>query len=262
MGYRVHCDWCGEALYQVDKAVLPVTIARERSNELEAKWAADTLPTLHFCVSAQTDHESYKRMGLRPVEDLEESCFDRALAAIKGTKTKPPDMGMEWRLVSVGGSPRTVRAEVADSLGTETVAGVEPALRAVLARLSYRARLALPRAGIRTLEQLSSKTDEELLEVPGVGQGTLQTIRATTGPGPDPEREIDPELTVGDLYYASVRTFNALLRAGVTDVASLARMTEEEVLALPGIGEQGLDEIRRSLERIGLRLGHNREEVC
>lgn len=54
---------------------------------------------------------------------------------------------------------------------------VEPALNDVLARLGYRCRYVLPRAGVRTLEQVARMTDAQLLAIEGVGAKTVRVLR-------------------------------------------------------------------------------------
>jgi Bacterial RNA polymerase, alpha chain C terminal domain len=51
-----------------------------------------------------------------------------------------------------------------------------------------------------------------------------------------------------------VRAYNALKRSGVQTVADLARLSAEEVAALPGVGRKGFDEIVDALAALGLSL--------
>lgn len=105
-------------------------------------------------------------------DELPESCYDRAIAAIKGTPTSTPNMGLEWRLVPVG---TTLEAP---SPRASVLAPGDPALRACLERLPTRGRHALRLAGITTVAQIQAMTDPELLALPGVGWGTVTTLRA------------------------------------------------------------------------------------
>jgi DNA-directed RNA polymerase alpha subunit len=52
----------------------------------------------------------------------------------------------------------------------------------------------------------------------------------------------------------SVRTSNALLMAGIKTIAGLVRRSEEDILALDGIGAKGVDEIKQALENLSLTL--------
>src|SRR5688572_5567433 len=94
MSYRTHCDWCGEHLaYEDDQAIMPVTIYHRRGKgALDAKWAEEVGVTRHFCAAPKGEN------GARP-PGTADKCYDRAIAAIKGTPVADPGMGMEWRLV-------------------------------------------------------------------------------------------------------------------------------------------------------------------
>lgn len=52
----------------------------------------------------------------------------------------------------------------------------------------------------------------------------------------------------------STRTANALTGAGIRTVGGLARKTAEDILALEGVGEKAVEEIRDSLARFGISL--------
>lgn len=108
MSYHTRCDWCGEVIApDDDRAVMPVTITHPGGRStLRAKWAEETRPTLHFCASPveDTDDDGRDRAGLIPEERFD-SCFDRAVALITGTRLRDPGFGMEWRLVPVEDAP-------------------------------------------------------------------------------------------------------------------------------------------------------------
>jgi DNA-directed RNA polymerase subunit alpha len=52
----------------------------------------------------------------------------------------------------------------------------------------------------------------------------------------------------------STRTENALVSAGVRTAGGLARKTQEDLLAVDGLGEKGISEIKKALEDLGLEL--------
>ncbi len=52
----------------------------------------------------------------------------------------------------------------------------------------------------------------------------------------------------------STRTLNALVSAGIRTTGGLSRKTEEDLLALDGLGAKGVDEIKMALENLGLSL--------
>lgn len=52
----------------------------------------------------------------------------------------------------------------------------------------------------------------------------------------------------------STRTANALTNAGIRTLGGLARKTAEDILALEGVGEKAVEEIKESLARFGITL--------
>jgi hypothetical protein len=170
MGYYIECDWCGARLHDGDYAELPVTIKRRRSNALDGRWAEETKPTRFFCVAPEPDREGRNRMGLQPAEEeTSDSCYERALRTIKGTKASTPDMGMEWRLVPIGAAIKEAKPKAPVVL--------EDDLREFLRTLAPKCRRALPCAGIKSFAQVEAMSDEELLCVDGVGWATLRRLR-------------------------------------------------------------------------------------
>ena len=184
MSYRTHCDWCGKHLaYEDDQAVMPVTIYHRRGRgAMDAKWAEETSVTRHFCARP-------KAGGDGPVDDRER-CYDRAIAAIKGTAVSDPGLGMEWRIVPIGEGapaplPPPVRAPgvpVPPLTGPEldvAFAGtrVTRELHALLEQFPSKRQRVLPRAGIVSLDQVVAMTDAQLLAIDGVGKGMLARLR-------------------------------------------------------------------------------------
>lgn len=112
MGYHRRCDWCDAFLgHDTDFAEMPVKIQRRRRTRNDEHWAEEARPTRFFCVAPEPDREGQNRMGLPEVEEETDSCYDRAIRAIVGTKIEKPDMGMEWRLVPVGAEVLDAPAE-------------------------------------------------------------------------------------------------------------------------------------------------------
>jgi hypothetical protein len=191
MSYRTHCDWCGGHLaYEDDRAVMPVTIYHRRGRgSPEAKWIEETCVMRHFCVVPKGDgHEGRSRAELAAAGRLD-TCYDRAIAAITGTKLSDPGMGMEWRMVSVDdgdqrpaaiqrGSAAPAPAIDPDEIVPLDGERVTRELRDVIVqRLAPKRRHVLPRAGIASLDQVAAMTDDELLAIDGIGRNTLQALR-------------------------------------------------------------------------------------
>jgi hypothetical protein len=164
MGYRVVCDWCGCNLTSGHFAELPVNIKHRRRSALDSAWASEARPTMHFCVPSDEGHD---RMGIQ--SEGGDGCYERAKAMIEGAVSERPDMGMEWRLVPIGGvvlAARDLRRKA------------EPDLAELLSHLPAQFRYALPEAGITTLAQFDEMTDEQLLAIKGMGPGVLARLRA------------------------------------------------------------------------------------
>jgi DNA-directed RNA polymerase alpha subunit len=64
----------------------------------------------------------------------------------------------------------------------------------------------------------------------------------------------DPTKTKVEDMGLSTRTENALVSASIKTVAGLIRKSEEDLLALDGLGEKGITEIKKALEGMGLSL--------
>ncbi len=185
MSYRTHCDWCGTHLaYEDDQAIMPVTIYHRRGKgALDAKWAEEVSVTRHFCARPKAGANG-------PVDDRER-CYERAIAAIKGTPVSDPGLGLEWRLVAIDDGepaprpkrdrapgvpppPATNPSEIFAFAGTHVTRELH---EAVLRDLPSKRRRMLPQAGIVSLDQAAAMTDEQLLAIDGIGRGTVRRLR-------------------------------------------------------------------------------------
>ncbi len=74
--------------------------------------------------------------------------------------------------------------------------------------------------------------------------------------GAEERSEVDTEFlkTRIDSLNLSARTQNALAAANIRTVGGLVRKTEEDLLNLDGLGEKGLQEIKRALSNFGVTL--------
>jgi hypothetical protein len=186
MSYRTHCDWCGTHLaYEDDQAIMPATVYHRRGKgALDAKWAEEVSITRHFCARPKVDANG--------AADDRDRCYDRSIAAIKGTPVSDPGLGMEWRLVGIGDGasapgpksdrapgvpppPATDPSEIVAFAGTHVTRELH---EAVLRELPAKRRRVLPRAGIVSLDQAAAMTDEQLLAIDGIGRGLVRRLRA------------------------------------------------------------------------------------
>jgi len=116
--------------------------------------------------------------------------------------------------------------------------------------LSYRAYIALARAGLLTVGEVTELTDQQLLEIDKLGVKTLAEIR----------KEFDSERLLGTLERNiahaadyidcifnvgefSVRTRNALVRAGISTLAELRQATDYRLSNIRNLGAKAIAEI-------------------
>ncbi|MDP2650157.1 MAG: DNA-directed RNA polymerase subunit alpha [bacterium] len=80
--------------------------------------------------------------------------------------------------------------------------------------------------------------------------------KASTGKSAEDRREADKEVlkTRIDELGLSARIEGALDEAGIRTVGGLARKREEDVLAIEGLGQKGLQEIKHALSNLGITL--------
>lgn len=116
--------------------------------------------------------------GDHPARDLD-SCYARAIAAITGTEVTDPGMGMEWRLMPIGGTSNPEKSAAAKRPDRplppppadpskmvrwgETVITAE--LSHALQRVASGYKYVLPEAGIVSLDQVAAMSDDELLAI-------------------------------------------------------------------------------------------------
>lgn len=101
----------------------------------------------------------------------------------------------------------------------------------------------LSRAGIKSVTDLRNQTREDLLALPGVGEGGLGRLEAILG----------QELPSRSAYWRglglSAQLANVLLRHRIKTLEDLGRLTREQFLYLPGLGISALLQCERLLGR-------------
>ncbi len=192
MSYRTACDWCGATLLSKEHAEFDVTIHRIRRTELEAEWAKEARPSLHFCVTPAPDPEARNRMGLPDEnEDAVDDCYTQAVAAI----TARPEIGLEWRLMPSRGDG----AETDPAPATPNLSGSLVGLSMEEHRAAYDARVAIAKSsggllqlrlpdrieypllrdGILTIADVErALSDGSIFDVHGIGRSRANELRA------------------------------------------------------------------------------------
>ena len=111
----------------------------------------------------------------------------------------------------------------------------------------------LYRAGIHTIEDLTSRTDRELMELPHLGKTAFKKVKAAlTERGLSLATSSDPT-SVESLGF-SVRVSNVFYDEGIRTIGDLISRTEEELVRLPGFGKKSLTEVKMVLAERGLSL--------
>ncbi|MBN1139881.1 MAG: sigma-70 family RNA polymerase sigma factor, partial [Anaerolineae bacterium] len=134
--------------------------------------------------------------------------------------------------------------------------------------LSVRAYNSLKRAGINWASQVLSLTDDELLDIQGIGISTLggikirleryrkaMLVRPVQQQSTPPLTQADPaqvEPSPGDVSIdvldLSARAHNCLIRSQVRTISQLAVLTDEQLLDIRNLGVGCLAEIRQKIE--------------
>jgi DNA-directed RNA polymerase subunit alpha len=141
-------------------------------------------------------------------------------------------------------------------------------------QLSMRAQNCLNRLGLKTLSQLISKTEDELLETPNFGQATLKEIKellaargltlSTTRGAPVRARDLvrmqDQAEKEGILakpvsdFEWSERIRKAFEKLKVRTIGEIVSKTEQEFLSCENFGQTSLKELKKRLGQMGLTL--------
>ena len=111
----------------------------------------------------------------------------------------------------------------------------------------------LARAGFESLDDLQGKSREEMLAIPGMGQAALALCEQRLG--------IRFPSAVEELRERGIPLYvvHGLARAGFDTFEKVSRLTREQYLAQPGLGDGGM----RKLEAVlGRRLDSPVEELC
>ena len=85
---------------------------------------------------------------------------------------------------------------------------------------------------------------------------TAAELKGDAPAGHAKEEELDKEFlkTRIDTLDLSTRTVNALTEANIRTVGGLVRKREDDILAIEGLGQKGIQEIKRALSNFGITL--------
>ena len=143
---------------------------------------------------------------------------------------------------------------------------------------SSRTQNALMRAGINTVEEIISYTEDEIIKVRNIGEtGFAEIWKKLHGLGlslrereiytmgmlierPEVKGEKVLEMTIEELDF-SVRTYTCLKRAGINTVDDLLQRTESDMIKIRNLGRKSLEEVILKLSALGLTLMEEEPEV-
>ena len=123
--------------------------------------------------------------------------------------------------------------------------------------LPPRVARALVAAGIQTLEELARKSREELLALKAMGEKAVHCCEVLLGRASQNGAQGRwtaflrrmPKAAIWVDAGVAPRTAAALVRAGITGLEALARLTRDEVLSIPGVGEDSVKKCEKVLGR-------------
>ena len=121
--------------------------------------------------------------------------------------------------------------------------------------LSVRSFNCLKRAGINTVEDLVSKSEDEMMKVRNLGRKSLEEVMVEKE---DDEKEKVLEMSIDELEL-SVRSYNCLKRAGINTVEELTNKTPEDMMKVRNLGRKSLEEVLAKLKELGLQLNPSEE---
>ena len=115
---------------------------------------------------------------------------------------------------------------------------------------------------INSVEILITKTEEELLRIPGIGKKSLEEIKSRLEEkklqlSESSKKVFEREFFEIDSLNLPVRITNALKIEGIYSIKALITKTEDDLLRIPNLGKKSLTEIKEVLGEIDLRLGMN-----
>lgn len=119
--------------------------------------------------------------------------------------------------------------------------------------LSNRAINALKRVHIETIEQLMTKTENELFKIPNLGEKTRLEILKAVNQQEEEKVEIDKEGKIENLNLP-IRCIRKLKKSGINSINELLKYTKNELREIDGIGSKTVEDICKRLKIIDLEL--------
>lgn len=223
---------------------------KERTPGLEkTRGAANPSPIEALGLPKQVE-QLLKQNGIQWVEQLDES----ALFTLRGADVATLRLiRRKWDTFTLDPSPQTPAAAE-----QQTPSDAQAGTPIDQLQLSVRAYNALWRNHIGYVEELQQLSDDELLALRGMGIISFQNIREQMAKWsscewskpvflPTETAETEEGLIPLEQMGLSVRAYNILMRNHIRWAEELFQMSDEELLALPGMGKTTYQNIQERL---------------
>jgi DNA-directed RNA polymerase subunit alpha len=180
-----------------------------------------------------------KGLGYVPVEQQERKEKEIGIIAIDAIYTPIKRVNYEIENMRVG--KRTDYNKITLEIVTDgTITPEEAFKKSVKILVDQFSRL----SGLETVEEKTAEKEEKA----PVQEKEMASIIEENEPA-------DPlKIKVTDLKGISTRTLNVLEANKIAKVKDIVKMTEEEIVALEGMGSKGIKEIKKSVGEFGLTL--------
>ena len=130
---------------------------------------------------------------------------------------------------------------------------------------SVRTHECLKRVGVKTINDLTNMTEEELRSVRNIGSGVDEILAKIAEYNLSLSTEQDERrpkgasaITIEEMNL-SVRAFNSLARAGISTLGDLIKLTEEDLKKIKNLGPRGVEEVLRKIKEY--EIENNTDEV-
>ncbi len=219
-----------------------------KASDIETSGQVEVLtPDQYICEvtdkKAGLNIEIYIQKGLGYVskEDLQKEKMSIGHIAVDAIFTPVRRVSYEVENMRVGDSTNYNRLRISvETDGTYTPReAVEKAVEIMIVQLQ----------SIHDFKGLDEKPEEIIEAV----EKEIKTVASETEAVDDEGEKETMKMRVEDLNL-STRTLNALTNAKIRTVGGIARKSADDILAIDGMGDKGLQEIKRTLSNFGILL--------
>ena len=119
---------------------------------------------------------------------------------------------------------------------------------------SVRTQECLKKVGVKTINDLTNMTEEELRSVRNIGSGVDEVLakiaeyNLSLATEQDNRKPKDASAITIEEMNLSVRAFNSLARAGIKTLDDLIKLSEEDLRKIKNLGSRGAEEVLRKIK--------------